>query len=244
MPPERRKRVVSLDPTPGGGGGVGSSSSGSQRKLSLSDLGRVSRLPGVPSLLAVKALAGFASAVFHSAFPVFVGTRFALHARGSGMLLSYTGVIAILTQSVLIQWATARADDARVVRACAAVMLLSFLALAGASTVGQLALLLAPLVASATILATVNTAQLTKAAPADLGSIVAIDMSVGSGVRCAPRHALLRMLPRSAHAPRDTRMRPPETRLHAHALHASPAAHPLTRFATPTPPTWRRPAAS
>ena len=33
------------------------------------------------------------------------------------------------------------------------------------------------------LLATVNTAQLTKAAPLDTGTIVAIDMSVGSGVR-------------------------------------------------------------
>jgi hypothetical protein len=217
MPPERRKRVVSLDPSPGSGG-AGVSSSATRRALSLSDLGRVSRLPGVPSLLAVKALAGFASAVFHSAFPVFVGTRFALLARGSGLLLSYTGVLAIFTQTVLIQWATARADDARVVRVCAAAMLLSFLALAAASTVTQLALLLAPLVASATVLATVNTAQLTKAAPADLGSIVAIDMSVGSGVRCVLRE---RKLCGTARLPCTRAARTlacARARLHTHAL--------------------------
>ncbi len=156
----------------------------SPRQLSVSDLARVARLPGVPSLLAVKALAGFATAVFHSAFPVFIGTRFALEARGAGLLLSYTGVLAIATQGGLIQWATARYDDARIVRACTAGMLVAFAALAGASSVAQLCVLLAPLVVFGTTLATVNTAQLTKAAPADLGTVVAIDMSVGSGVRC------------------------------------------------------------
>ena len=155
------------------------------RRVTISDLGRVSLLPGVPSLLAVKALAGFAAAVFHSAFPIVVGTRFALQARGAGLLLSYTGVLGIAAQGFVIQWATARADDARIVRVCALAMLAGFAALAAAATVAQLCALLVPLVIAATVLATVNTAQLTKAAPADLGTVVALDMSVGSGVRCA-----------------------------------------------------------
>ena len=165
------------------------------RRMSVADLGRVSLLPGVPSLLAVKGLAGMASAVFHSAFPILVGSRFGLAARGAGLLLSYTGVLAIISQGLVIQWATARADDARIVRVCSAAMLAGFMALSFAHTVAQLCVLLVPLVIAATVLATVNTAQLTKAAPADVGSIVAIDMSVGSGVRCVTRSSALPCLP-------------------------------------------------
>jgi OCT family organic cation transporter-like MFS transporter 18 len=171
-----------------------------QRRLTVSDLGRVSLLPGVPSLLAVKALAGFAAAVFHSAFPIIVGSRFALEARGAGLLLSYTGVLGIVAQGFVIQWATARADDGRIVRVCATAMLAAFLALAAASTVAQLCALLVPLVVAATVLATVNTAQLTKAAPDDLGTVVALDMSVGSGVRCVTIPIEFRVFLSPAHA--------------------------------------------
>ena len=167
--------------------GSAAAAASAPRRVTISDLGRVSLLPGVPSLLAVKALAGFAAAVFHSAFPIVVGTRFALQARGAGLLLSYTGVLGIAAQGFVIQWATARADDTRIVRVCALAMLAGFAALAAAATVPQLCAILVPLVVAATVLATVNTAQLTKAAPADLGTVVALDMSVGSGVRCAQR---------------------------------------------------------
>ncbi len=121
--------------------------------VSLADIGRVSLLPGVPSLLTVKALAGFASAVFHSAFPLVVTSRFGLDARGSGLVLSYTGLLAIVAQAGVIDWATRRYEDARIVRACAVGMLLSFAALAGASSTAQLVVLLAPLVVCATVLA-------------------------------------------------------------------------------------------
>jgi hypothetical protein len=138
--------------------------------------------------------------VFHSAFPIIVGSRFALEARGAGLLLSYTGVLGIAAQGLVIQWATARADDGRIVRVCATAMLVAFLALAAASTVAQLCALLVPLVVAATVLATVNTAQLTKAAPADLGTVVALDMSIGSGVRCVSLSIAFRVFLSPAHA--------------------------------------------
>lgn len=140
-------------------------------------------LPNVPSLLTVKLLTGLALAVFHSAFPLVVTTRFGLDAKGSGYVMSYSGVLGMFAQAVVVQWATARYDDKRIIVACIAGLTLSFLGLMAASTTLHLCLIMVPFAVFGALLSTVNTAQLTKAAPTDMGTIVSLDMSVGSGVR-------------------------------------------------------------
>jgi OCT family organic cation transporter-like MFS transporter 18 len=150
---------------------------------SQSDLTRVARLPGVSSLLAVKFLTGMASAVFQSAFPLFVSSHFGLDARGSGLVMSFTGCVGIATQALAVGAATRRLDDRRIVSLSALAMLGSLAGLACVTQVSHLCVLLVPLYVAYALLSTVNTAQLTKAAPADAGTITAIDMSVGSCTR-------------------------------------------------------------
>jgi hypothetical protein len=53
------------------------------------------RQPGVAGLLLVKTTAGLGFALFHSAFPRVVSSRFGLDSRGNGLLMSYVGVLAI-----------------------------------------------------------------------------------------------------------------------------------------------------
>jgi MFS family permease len=114
--------------------------------------------------------------------------------------MSYTGCVGILTQTFVVDWATRRFDDRRIVAVCVAGGLLSFLLLAFASEVWHLAALLAPLYVSSALLSTVNTAQLTKAAPSDAGSVVAIDMSVGSFSRMLSPAIATAALQRSGYA--------------------------------------------
>jgi MFS family permease len=154
-----------------------------RRALEMGDLGRVTLLPGIPSLLTVKFLTGMATAIFQSAFPLFVNSHFALDARGSGLVMSFTGVVGILTQAFAIDAATRRLEDRRIVQLSALAMLASLGGLSLCTTVPQLLALLAPFYVASSLLSTVNTAQLTKAAPLDSGTVVAIDMSVGSACR-------------------------------------------------------------
>lgn len=153
------------------------------RRVSGADLLRVAFLPGVPSLLAVKGISSFAWAVYYSALPLLMDERYNLDARGAGLLLSYSGFVGILGQAFLVSAATARFPDATLVRACALLLAAAFVGLAAAASVPQLCALLLPVTLASTLLGTVNTAQLTKAAPADLGTVMALDMSLSMGAR-------------------------------------------------------------
>ena len=154
-----------------------------RRTLKMGDLGRVAMLPGIPSLLTVKFLTGLSTAIFQSAFPLFISSQFAMDARGSGLVMSFTGVVGILTQAFAIGFATRRMEDRRIVQLSAIVMLCSLAGLSLCTSTPELLTLLVPFYVAASLLSTVNTSQLTKAAPLDSGTIVAIDMSVGSACR-------------------------------------------------------------
>jgi hypothetical protein len=63
-------------------------------------------------------------------------------------------------------------------------MLLGSLALVPCTRVWQMCIVLAPLSAGGIMFSTINTSQLTKAVPSSkLGTVLAIDMSLGSGLR-------------------------------------------------------------
>jgi len=179
--------------------GAAAPGGGKRRALSMSDLWRVAALPGVPSLLLVKFLTGMATALFQSAFPLFVNSHFGLDARGSGLVMSFTGCVGIATQALAIDAATRRFEDRRIVGASVAAMLASLAALSAATRVSHLCALLVPLYVASALLSTVNTAQLTKAAPADAGTIVAIDMSVGSATRMLSPSLATMVLQRSGY---------------------------------------------
>ncbi|KAK9812840.1 hypothetical protein WJX72_004589 [[Myrmecia] bisecta] len=153
-------------------------------KAKLSDIVTVCGLPGVPSLLVVKVLTGLAFAIFHSTFTLILVDQFGLEAKDNGLVLSYVGVASIVVQAVVVGWVSQRFPDSRVVKASLAGLLLSFGLLAATMRVWQLLLVLLPLSATGILISTINTAQLTKAVPAgQRGTVIAVDMSIGSGVR-------------------------------------------------------------
>jgi OCT family organic cation transporter-like MFS transporter 18 len=104
-------------------------------------------------------------------------------------------------QAVLLGLATKRLGEHRAAHLSCALMLLGFLALAPISTVPQLCLVLLPLGTGGVMFSTINTAQLTKAVPSgQQGTMLAIDMSLGSGVRMVSPALAAAMLQRAGYS--------------------------------------------
>lgn len=140
--------------------------------------------PAVPQLLVAKTLAGMAGAMFSSVFSLALEQKFKLNSRDNGLLLSYVGVVVIAVQALLVGPAERLLGEWGCVRACTALLLVAFTGLVAVEQVWQLMALLLPMSGAATLFSTVNTAQLTKAVPPQLrGTMLAVDMSLGSGVR-------------------------------------------------------------
>jgi len=149
-------------------------------RLNPSEMWRVCNMKGVISLLAVKMLTGLGSGLFHAIFALVAKDQFELASSETGMVMSYVGILTMFSQAFLIEWATVRFSERIIVLVCTGVLGAAFLALAAATTATHLFIVLVPLIPAGCLLSTVNTSQLTKAAPKDSGTIIAIDMSVGS----------------------------------------------------------------
>jgi MFS transporter, DHA1 family, tetracycline resistance protein len=135
-------------------------------------------------LLTVKAVASGSLALFHSTFTLVAAERFGLDAGGVGFLMSFVGALGIFAQAVLVAPLLAVASEDAVSSASAALLTASFAALGAASTPAQLYAVVVPLTIFSTLWMLLNTAQITRAAPAHLkGSLVAVDMALGSGSR-------------------------------------------------------------
>lgn len=145
---------------------------------------KVASQPGVAHMLAAKLLVGLAFAVFQTMFPVLLQQQYGLDSRGNGLVLSYLGVLFVAVQALLIGPVTRKVDEATAEYFCCCGLFVSFLALSGASRLWHLLALLIPLSAAGQLNSTLNTARLTKAVnPSQRGTVLALDMSLFSGVR-------------------------------------------------------------
>eukprot|EP00195_Chlamydomonas_chlamydogama_P001003 CAMPEP_0202914444 /NCGR_PEP_ID=MMETSP1392-20130828/63103_1 /ASSEMBLY_ACC=CAM_ASM_000868 /TAXON_ID=225041 /ORGANISM="Chlamydomonas chlamydogama, Strain SAG 11-48b" /LENGTH=369 /DNA_ID=CAMNT_0049606089 /DNA_START=22 /DNA_END=1128 /DNA_ORIENTATION=- len=160
----------------------GSSTSGVARQA-IMKFSEACRLPGVGSLLVIKLTTGLAFGIFQSMFTVLLQNR-GLGPKQNGAVLSFVGVVSILVQGALVGPAVSRLGEARTTYLAVWVMMLGFGALGAVKTlVGTLAALV-PLCAAAVMLTALNTSLLTKAVPPDQrGTILSVDMSMGSGTR-------------------------------------------------------------
>ena len=100
-------------------------------------------------------------------------------------------------QAGLLGQTTRRLGEHRGSQLCVLLMLAGFLGLAACSQVWQLCLVMLPLSAGGLMFTIMNTSQLTKAVPSSqLGTILAIDMSLGSGLRMLSPAAATALLAR------------------------------------------------
>lgn len=85
---------------------------------------------------------------------------------------------------LLIKWLVKHFSDAKIVLGSCWILLLAFVGLAVQHTFLQYLALLVPICAANYVFSTVNTAQLTKAVSSEqLGSVLAVDMALGSFTR-------------------------------------------------------------
>ncbi|WIA17363.1 hypothetical protein OEZ85_014225 [Tetradesmus obliquus] len=155
-----------------------------QRVFSIASLAAVVQHPGVPSLLLVQACSGLAQSVFQSTFSLLIKKQYGLSSKANGMMLSYVGCCIVFAQAVVIKPVSKRVGETAAVRGGCGLLVLSFLALGSCRELWQLLACLLPLAVAGVTVATLNVARLTKAVPtSQAGTVMALDMSLGSGLR-------------------------------------------------------------
>ncbi|MEW5299978.1 MAG: hypothetical protein WDW36_002944 [Sanguina aurantia] len=145
---------------------------------------KVVSLPSIRPLLVAKVFTGLAQAIFQVMFTLTLQQQYKLDSKINGFVLSYLGVIIGLVQAFLVRIVVKMNGEGRSAYLSLWAMMAGFLGLAMSESIGQLCFMLLPLTAGSLIFSTVNTSQLTKAVtPSQTGTVLAIDMSLFSGVR-------------------------------------------------------------
>ena len=135
-------------------------------------------------LLLIKAVSNLALSLFHSTFTLVAADRFGLDAAGVGYLMSFVGSLGILAQAGLVKPLISRFTEGAICTVSSALLAASFCVLSLASTTPELYAVCVPLTLLNTVFLLINTSQITRAAPAHLkGTLVAVDMALGSGSR-------------------------------------------------------------
>ena len=162
----------------------------------------VAKMPAIRRLLAIKLLGGVGFSLFQSSFALVLKNVFALDPRTNGLVMSFVGLNVIVSQAGLVGWLAKTYGEAKAQRICAAGLAVTYLALAGTSTRFDAFLaLLVPLCLLGGSFGTINTAALTKAAPADqVGVVLSLDMALGTAVRIGSPLAAVWLLERSGSA--------------------------------------------
>jgi DHA1 family tetracycline resistance protein-like MFS transporter len=152
--------------------------------LTLGALIEALRRPFTGSLLIVRFFFGLAFATFQTIFSLYALTRFQLTAAQTGYILTYVGVLSVITQGFLVGRLTKRFRDDILILACAGLMALSLVGWALTPSVIGLLIVLAPTALAGGILNTLLSSTLTKAvAPQEIGGILGLSASVESSTR-------------------------------------------------------------
>ncbi len=140
--------------------------------------------PYVGPLLHTRFFFGLAFAMFQTIFALYAQYRFELSSQQTAFILTYVGVLAVLTQGFLIGRLVKRYSENLLILAGTAVMALSLLAWAFAPSVPLLLVILLPTSIAGGVLNTVINSAATKAVtPAEIGGILGISASLESMTR-------------------------------------------------------------
>ena len=152
--------------------------------LSFSALLKALKRPFTGSLLVTRFVYGLAFAIFQTIFSLYALNRFNLSAAQTGYVLTYVGLLSVVTQGFLIGRITSRVREDILIVAGVMVMALSLLGWALAPSVWVLLLILAPTSLSGGLLNTLLSSTLTKSvAPQEVGGILGLSASVESLTR-------------------------------------------------------------
>jgi DHA1 family tetracycline resistance protein-like MFS transporter len=140
--------------------------------------------PFTGSLLVTRFFFGLAFAIFQTIFSLYALAKFNLTATGTGYVLTYVGVLSVITQGFLVGRITAKFREDILIVACVALMAISLVGWAVAPSVFALLVILTPTALSGGILNTLLSSTLTKAvAPQEVGGILGLATSVESATR-------------------------------------------------------------
>jgi len=142
------------------------------------------RRPFSGTLLISRFFFGVAFAIFQTIFSLYALTKFNLTAAQTGYVLTYVGVLSVLTQGYLVGKITNRYREDLLIVACVALMAISMIGWAMASSVLVLLIVLAPTSLAGGILNTLLSSTLTKAVPPqEIGGILGFSASIDSSTR-------------------------------------------------------------
>jgi DHA1 family tetracycline resistance protein-like MFS transporter len=142
------------------------------------------RRPFTGSLLITRFFFGLAFAIFQTIFALYALERFQLTAAQTGYVLTYVGVLSVVTQGFLVGRITKRVREDILIAISVIVMAFGLLGWALAPSVLFLLVIMAPTAVAGGLLNTILTSTLTKAVePQEVGGIIGISTSIESLTR-------------------------------------------------------------
>jgi DHA1 family tetracycline resistance protein-like MFS transporter len=140
--------------------------------------------PFTGPLLVTRFFYGLAFAILQTLFSLYALTRFNLSARDTGLILTYVGVLAVITQAFLVGRLTARFRDDVLIVACVGLMAVSLAGWALAPSVAALLVVLTPASLAGGLLNTLLSSTISRAVdPQEVGGILGLSASVESSTR-------------------------------------------------------------
>ena len=141
--------------------------------------------PRVGPLFHIRFLFGMAFSMFQSIFALYAaGAPLDLTPRGTGFVLTYVGVLAVIVQGFLVGRLSQRYADKGLIVLCSGIMAVSLLAWGLAPNLAILLIVMAPLAFAGGILNTVVNSALSKAVyPEEVGGTLGLSASLESLTR-------------------------------------------------------------
>lgn len=152
--------------------------------VTLSALFQALRRPFTGSLLSTRFFFGVAFAIFQTLFSLYALQRFQIDAIHVGYILTYVGVLSVITQGFLVGKITKFFRDDILILACVIVMALSLLGWGLVSSIPMLLVVMAPMALAGGTLNTLLSSTLTKAVDKhEIGGILGLSTAVESSTR-------------------------------------------------------------
>jgi DHA1 family tetracycline resistance protein-like MFS transporter len=140
--------------------------------------------PYVGPILHTRFFFGLAFSMFQTIFSLYTLTRFELKAQETAYILTYVGLLSVITQGVFIGRLTKRFSENTLILSCTAIMAVSLLGWALAPSVPLLLVIMVPTAISGGVLNTViNSAATKSVAPIEIGGILGLSASIESLTR-------------------------------------------------------------
>ena len=134
-------------------------------------------------VLSLKFLFSLAMALIYSCFSLFLADTFELSPAQYGYLMSFAGVVGMVVQAVGVRAAREALSGFQITAAAAILLSVAFLGFGFSGSIAHIYLVMVPITISSTLMGAVNSAQQVAAAAEERGTVVAVDMAMGSGVR-------------------------------------------------------------